>query len=222
VRAVVFPVVIAPDLVIGYVEGAGDDGAEALRQLGATVEELDAAALANGDLSRFDAIVAGIRAYEVRSDLLMHNNRLLDYARDGGTFVVQYNKYELVDGGFMPYPAAMSRPHGRVTDEEAAVTLLYPEHPALTWPNRIGPSDFDGWQHERGLYFLDSFDGRYEALLAMADPGEPPQRGSLVAARIGAGWYVYTGLALFRQLPEGVPGAYRLFANLVSLGSARR
>ena len=145
VRASVFPVAIAPDLHIGYIEGAGDDGAEALRQLGATVDELDGAALASGDLSRYDAIVTGIRAYEVRPDLVAHNERLLDYVRAGGTFVVQYNKYELVDGNFMPYPATMARPHGRVTDENAEVSLLGREHPALTWPNRIGPDDFVGW-----------------------------------------------------------------------------
>jgi hypothetical protein len=218
VRAAVFPVSIAPGLSIGYVEGAGDDGAAALRQLGAAVELLDAAALAGADLSRYDAIVTGIRAYEVRPDLVATNDRLLAYVRNGGTFVVQYNKYELVDGGFMPYPATMSRPHGRVTDETAAVSLIAPGHRAFTWPNRITPADFDGWVHERGLYFLDTYDPRYDALLSMADPGEPPQTGSLVVGRFGDGWYVYTGLALFRQLPEAVPGAYRLLANLVSLG----
>jgi LmbE family N-acetylglucosaminyl deacetylase len=218
VRAAAFPVSIARGLRVGYVEGAGDDGADALRQLGAGVEPLDAAALAGADLSRYDAIVTGIRAYEVRPDLVAHNDRLLAYVRSGGTFVVQYNKYELVDGGFMPYPATMSRPHGRVTDETAAVSLIAPGHRALTWPNRITPADFDGWVQERGLYFLDTFDPRYDALLSMADPGEPPQTGSLVVARFGDGWYVYTGMALFRQLPEAVPGAYRLLANLVSLG----
>jgi LmbE family N-acetylglucosaminyl deacetylase len=222
VRAMVFPVSIAPDLRIGYIEGAGDDGADALRQLGAIVEPLGAAALAGADLSRYDAIVAGIRAYEVRPDLIANNARLLDYARRGGTFVVQYNKYELVDGGFMPYPATMSRPHGRVTDEDAAVALLTPQHRALSWPNRISAADFDGWVQERGLYFLDTFDPRYDALLSMADPDEPPQTGSLVVAPLGDGWYVYSGLALFRQLPEAVPGAYRLLANLVSLGSVER
>jgi LmbE family N-acetylglucosaminyl deacetylase len=214
-------VAIAADLRVGYIEGAGDDGARALRQLGATVELLDAHALENADFSRYDAIVTGIRAYEVRPDLLRHNARLLEYARRGGTFVVQYNKYELVDGGFMPYPATMARPHGRVTDEAAPVTLLEPGHPLLTAPNRITGADFDGWVHERGLYFLETFDERYAPLLQMNDPGEAAQRGALVAARLGDGWYVYTGLALFRQLPEGVPGAYRLLANLVSLGRSR-
>jgi LmbE family N-acetylglucosaminyl deacetylase len=218
VRAVAFPVNIATNLRIGYIEGAGDDGAFALRQLGATVEQLGPADLAGADLDRFDAIVAGIRAYEVRADLLQHNQRLLDYARRGGTFIVQYNKYEIVDGGFMPYPATMARPHGRVTDPAAAVTLLHPEHPLLAGPNRITAADFDGWVQERGLYYLASFDDRYTPLLAMADDGEQPLHGGLVAARLGQGWYVYSGLALFRQLPEGVPGAFRLLANLVSLG----
>jgi LmbE family N-acetylglucosaminyl deacetylase len=214
-----FAVDIADDLRVGYIEGAGDDGAAALRQLGATVEQLDAVALAGADLSRYDAIVAGIRAYEVRPDLLLHNDRMIEYARNGGTFVVQYNKYELVEGAFMPYPATMARPHGRVTDEEAPVTLLAPDHPLLSGPNRITAADFGGWVHERGLYYLDEFDERYAPLLGMADPGEPQLDGALVAARVGSGWYVYTGLALFRQLPEGVAGAYRLLANLASLGS---
>jgi hypothetical protein len=218
VHIVHVPVRIARDLQIGYIEGAGDDVALSLRQLGARVASLDAATLANGDLSRFNAIVAGIRAYEVRPDLLAHNDRLLEYVRAGGTFVVQYNKYELVEGGFMPFPARMARPHGRVTDENAAVTLLAPDHPVLSSPNRITAADFEGWVQERGLYYLDQWDERYTPLLEMADPGEAPQRGALVAARVGSGWYVYTGLALFRQLPEGVPGAYRLLANLVSLG----
>ena len=220
VRAVVLPVAVAEDLRVGYIEGAGDDGANALRQMGAAVEMIDPAAIANADLSVYDAIVAGIRAYEVRPDLVTYNARLVEYVRSGGTFIVQYNKYELVDGGFMPYPATMSRPHGRVTDENAAVTLIAPEHPLLSWPNRITTRDFDGWAQERGLYFLETFDSRYDALLSMADPGEPPQTGSLVVAPVGDGWYVYTGLALFRQLPQAVPGAYRLLANLVSFGRA--
>jgi LmbE family N-acetylglucosaminyl deacetylase len=220
IRVASFPVRIAAHLRVGYIEGAGDDGAEALRQMGARVEPLDAAALADGDLAVYDAIVAGIRAYEVRTDLLAHNRRLLEYAEAGGTFIVQYNKYELVDDAFMPYPATMSRPHGRVTDENARVSLLDPDHPLLAGPNRITIADFDGWVQERGLYFLDTFDHRYTPLLAMGDEGQPTLDGGLVAARVGSGWYVYTGLALFRQWPEAVPGAYRLLANLVSLGRA--
>jgi LmbE family N-acetylglucosaminyl deacetylase len=216
-----FDVAIADDLEIGYIEGAGDDGARALRQLGATVVPLDADALANADLSRYDAIVTGIRAYETRPDLVAQNRRLLDYVRDGGTAIVQYNKYEFPEGGFAPYPLTMSRPHGRVTDETAAVRLLDPEHPILSSPNRIAPRDFEGWVQERGLYFAETWDDRYSPLLEMADPGEDPLRGSLLVADVGEGRYVYTGLAFFRQLPEGVPGAYRLLANLVSLGRAR-
>ncbi|HSJ05574.1 MAG TPA: PIG-L family deacetylase [Longimicrobiales bacterium] len=218
VATALFPVRIADGLRVGYIEGAGDDGALALRQLGADVHVLDADHLAAGDLAGFHAIVAGIRAYEVRPDLIAHNQRLLDYAHGGGAFIVQYNKYELVEGGFMPFPATMSRPHGRITDPAAPVTLLEPAHPALDGPNRITSADFDGWVQERGLYYLASWDDRYTPLLSMADPGSEPLSGALIAGRVGNGWYVYTGLALFRQLPEAVPGAWRLLANLVSLG----
>jgi LmbE family N-acetylglucosaminyl deacetylase len=210
---------IAAGLHVGYIEGAGDDGAAALEQLGAVVTRITPEELAGGDLSRYNAIVSGIRAYEVRPDILAANTRLLDYARAGGTYIAQYNKYEFPEGGFPPYPFTMARPHGRVTDETAAVTLLQPEHPLLSWPNRITAADFEGWVQERGLYFADRFDERYTPLLAMADPGEDALLGSLLAAQVGEGWFVYTGLALFRQWPEAVPGAYRLLANLVSLGS---
>ena len=212
-----FPVAIAANLNVGYIEGAGDDGARALAQLGARVTALDSAALAAADLSQYDAIVAGIRAYETRTDLIEHNDRLLAYAADGGTFVVQYNKYELVTGGFTPHPLTMAQPHGRVTDESAPVRILAPEHPLLSTPNAITPADFEGWVHERGLYYADTWSEAYAPLLEMADPGQDAERGSLLVARHGQGYYVYTGLALFRQLPEGVPGAYRLLANLASL-----
>jgi len=137
--------------------------------------------------------------------------------RGGGTLVVQYNKYEFEEGGFAPYPITMARPHDRITDETAPVTLLHPSSPALRSPNRIGPEDFRGWIQERGLYFLHTWDPRYVPLLEMADPGEEPVRGGLLVAPLGEGLYVYTGLAFFRQLPHGVPGAWRLFVNLVSL-----
>lgn len=213
-----FPVAVAGGLRVGYIEGAGDDGVLALRQLGAEVTPLDTESLARGALSRFHAIVLGVRAYEVRPDLITHNDRLLEYARGGGTVIVQYNKYEYVDGGFAPFPLTMARPHGRVTDENAPVGLLDPGHAVLSWPNRITRADFDGWVQERGLYFADTWDESYTPLLEMADPGMEPLRGGLLVARTGEGWYAYTGLALFRQLPERVPGAYRLLANLVSLG----
>jgi hypothetical protein len=214
-----FDVAVAPGLRVGYVEGAGDDGAAALEQLGVMVEKLDAAALANGDLSRFNTIVTGIRAYEVRPDLVAHNDRILAYARAGGTVIVQYNKYEYPRGNFAPYPLTIASPHDRVTDEDAPVTLVQPDHPVLSRPNRIGPADFTDWVQERGLYFAHGWDDRYEPLLEMHDPGEAPLRGGLLVAKYGQGTYVYTGIAFFRQLPEGVAGAWRLLANLVSLGA---
>ncbi len=214
----VFPVTVPAGLRVGYVMGAGDDGPEALRQMGVSVDLLDARALAAGDLSRYDAVVTGIRAFEVRPDLTSHNDRLLRYVQNGGTLVVQYNKYELPQGGYAPYPFSIARPHDRVTDEDAAVTLLKPDARALSWPNRITPADFEGWIQDKGLYFAHEWDPHYTPLLSMHDPGDPPLEGGLLVAPYGKGTYVYTGLAFFRQLPAGVPGAYRLLANLVSLG----
>ena len=153
----------------------------------------------------------------MRPDLAAANATLLDWVRSGGVLIVQYNKYELPEGGFAPYPVAMAQPHGRVTDEASEVALLDPDSPALRRPNRITTADFEGWVQERGLYFLSEWDKRYAPLLAVADEGERPQKGSLLVARAGDGLWVYTGLSFFRQLPAGVPGAYRLFANLLSL-----
>jgi hypothetical protein len=214
----VFPVSVTAGLRVGYVMGSGDSGAEAIRQMGLSVDLLDAEDLRNGDLRSFDVLVLGIRAYETRPDLVTHNDRILDFAREGGTVIVQYNKYEYPDGGFAPYPVGMSRPHDRVSDEEAPVKILDPGDPVFRLPNTIGQEDFDGWFQERGLYFLGSWSPEFKALLEMADPGEDPKRGGLVMARVGEGYYVYTGLAFFRQFSEGVPGAYRLFANLLSIG----
>ena len=129
---------------------------------------------------------------------------------------MQYQQYPFIDGGFAPAKLEIARPHDRVTDETAKVTLLDPKSPIFTTPNPIGPADWDGWVQERGLYFAHAWDSAYTPLLEMADPGEPPQRGGLLVARVGKGRYVYTGLAFFRQLPAGVPGAYRLFANLLA------
>ena len=213
----VFPVELEGGLRVGYVMGSGDGGAEALRQMGATVDLLDAGAVRAGAYEGYQAVVLGIRAYETRPDLVAANHRLLDYARSGGTVVVQYNKHEYPDGGFAPFPVTMARPHDRVTDPSAPVRILNRDHPVLRGPNPIGPQDFDGWVQERGLYFLRSWDRRYTPLLEMADPGEEPLLGGLVVARVGEGAYIYTGLALFRQFPKGVPGAHRLLANLVSL-----
>ena len=208
---------VRPDVRVGYVMGPGDDGPAALADLGVDVELLVPEEVTSGDLDRFDTIVLGIRAYETRGDLRASNDRLLDFARSGGTIVTQYNQYQYPAGGFAPLPVEMVRPHDRVTDENAEVTFLEPDHPVLTSPNPLGPEDFQGWIQERGLYFLSSWDPGYTPLLEMADPGEAPKRGSLLVARVGEGVFVYTGLALFRQFPVGVPGAFRLLANLVSL-----
>ena len=216
-----FDVRVPAGVRVAYIEGAGEEGPAVLAQLGIQPTLLDAAALAGGDLSRFDVIVAGSRAYEVRPDLARHNARLLDWVRRGGTLVVQYNKYEIVEGNFTPYPIAMARPHDRVTDETAPVRLLVPTHPVFTTPNRITDADFQGWVQERGLYFAHTWDGHYTPLLETGDPGEEPLRGGLLATKLGEGTYIYTGLAFFRQLPEGVPGAWRLFANLLAAGRGR-
>ena len=173
-----------------------------------------------GDFAEFDVVVLGVRAYETRADLVAANEALLDFARAGGTVVVQYNKYEFPAGGFAPYPVTIRRPHDRVTDETAAVTILAPDSPVFAEPNAIGPADFEGWVQERGLYFLGEWDQRYTPVVEMADPGEDPKRGALLVAPVGDGLYLYTGLAFFRQFPAGVPGAYRLFANLVSVRPA--
>jgi LmbE family N-acetylglucosaminyl deacetylase len=220
-RVRAFDVRVPQGLRVAYVAGAGEEGPALLEQLGITPELLDAEALAGRDLSRYDVIVAGSRAYEVRPDLAAHNARLLDYVRRGGTLIVQYNKYELVEGGFTPFPLTMGRPHDRVTDEEAPVRLLDSSHPVLSRPNRITDRDFAGWIQERGLYFARTWAPEYTPLLEMADPGEAPLRGGLLVAPYGEGTYVYTGVAFFRQLPEGVPGAWRLFANLLALGADR-
>ncbi len=213
----VFPAALPDGLRVGYIMGSGDTGPEAIRQMGARVELLGFEALNAGEFDGFDVLVLGIRAYETRPDLVSANDRVLDFARKGGTLIVQYNKYEYPRGGFAPFPVEMSRPHDRVSDETASVRILEPSHPVFHSPNPIGPEDFEGWVQERGLYFLADWGPAAVPLLEMADPGEDPKSGGLLVARLGDGVYVYTGLAFFRQFPRGVPGAYRLFANLLSL-----
>ncbi len=203
-----------------YVEGVGDEVAEAIGQLGVPLTFLDEEDLAKGDLSRFDVIVLGVRAYLARPDLRLHNQRLLDYVASGGTLLVQYNKFEFNAGPWAPFPIRVGR--GRITDEDAPMRALVPEHPVFRGPNPIGPADWEGWVQERGLYFLaPGGDPAYTDLLASEDPfpynaGE--KRGILVEARHGEGRWLYLGLGLWRQLPAGTPGAYRLLANLLSLG----
>ena len=209
-------VAIAPGLRVAYVPGAGDNVAPMLRQLGIALTVVEPAAVATTDFAPFSSVVVGTRAYESHPELMAHNGRLLDYARRGGTLVVQYGQYEMTRSGMMPYPIAISRPHTRVTVEEAPVTFVEPQHATLRTPNRIGSRDFDGWVQERALYMPSQFDSAYAAPLAMNDPSEPPSRGALLVARYGQGLYIYTTMAFFRQLPAGVPGAARLFVNLLS------
>jgi hypothetical protein len=202
---------------LGYVEGAGDSVPDALRQLGLNVTMLSSQDLAMGDLSRFSAIILGIRAYAVREDLRSANMHLLEYVNNGGTLIVQYNrKGEIGAAQYGPYPYIIND-NARVTREDAVVTILDPANPVFRLPNAITRKDFDGWVQERGLYFLGQWDAKYGPLLESSDPGEEPLKGGLVIARFGKGTYIYTGYAFFRELPAGVKGAYRLFANLVSI-----
>ncbi len=214
----VVDVKVAPGLSIGYVVGVGDDVPPAIEQLGARLTLLGPDDLAWGDLSKYDAIVTGVRAYERRADLRANNHRLLSYVEQGGTLIVQYNKFEFNDAQYGPYPLKVSS--NRITDESAPVTLLVPDHPVFTFPNRIGDSTWRNWVQERGLYFLGERDPRYVDLVQMEDPfndNRGVKRGALVEARYGRGRWIYVGLGLWRQLPAGTDGAYRLFANLISL-----
>ncbi len=220
-RVKVIDVAVAPGLQVGYVMGVGDQVPPALQQLGAAVTLLDADQLAFADLSRFDAIVTGVRAYERRADLRAHNHRLLEYAEGGGVVIVQYNKFEFNEAQYGPRPTKVSS--SRVTDEHAAVTILEPKHPAFTSPNRIGPAAWDNWVQERGLYFLGDRDPSYVDLLELKEPfpyNAGVKRGALVEARVGKGRWLYLGLGLWRQLPAGTDGAYQLLANLISLRKA--
>ena len=203
---------------VGYVRGASDRVPEALQAVGVPIELLGPDTLARGDLSRYDAIVIGSWAYETEPALVASNGRLLDYVRGGGLVIVQYQQYPFVNGGFAPYHLSIARPHDRVTDETAGVTVLDAASRAFHVPNEIGPDDWRGWVQERGLYFAHDWDPAYTPLLEMHDPGEPPLQGAVLEAAVGKGTYVYTGLSFFRQLPAGVPGGYRLFANLLALG----
>jgi hypothetical protein len=200
---------------VGYIMGAGDEEPDALRQLGLEVTLLGEEDLRAGDLSKFDAIVAGVRAYNVRPDLRAYQSRLLDYVGNGGAYVVQNVRENVPNIG--PYPFTISTGNSaRVTVEEAPVTFTHPDSPLLQQPNKIGPRDFEGWVQERGTYFLTQWDPRYQTVLSTNDPGEKPLEGGEVWTRYGKGVFIYTAYVWFRELPAGVPGAYRLFANLLS------
>jgi LmbE family N-acetylglucosaminyl deacetylase len=204
-------------LHIGYIAAENDTLPEILRQIGIRVDLLDEVALAFGDLSKYDAITVGIRAYELRPDLLRTNARLLDYVKRGGTLLVQYQRdFAWNEELPAPFKATMPGETSRVTDANSPVRFLAPDDPLLNSPNKITLADFQGWVQERGLYFWGEFDGKYTPVLGLTDPGEAETKGSLVYVRDGKGLYIYTGLSFFRELPAGVPGAYRLFVNLLS------
>ena len=205
---------------VGYIRGSGDRVSEAISQLGVDVEDIDATILASGDLSRFDTIVVGIRAYQVRPDLVANNKRLLDFASNGGTVIVQYQLPDtFAQRSLLPFPAQQGP---RVVDENAAVKILQPTHPIFNFPNKITAEDFTGWIQERNLYNFSTMDPKYVGLLESHDAGEPENAGGLVIAEIGRGKYIYCSYSLFRQLPAGVPGAYRLLANILSLSKATK
>ena len=210
------------DLKVGYIMGAGDDIPTVLKQVGMDVTLIPPEKLASEDLSRYGTIVLGIRAYDTQKDVAANNKKLLDFVAAGGTLVVQYNAGvgDFNGGHFTPYPAELSR--ARVSVEEAPVEILAPEDGVFHYPNAITARDFDGWVQERGLYFMDKWDEHFKPLLSCHDPGEDAQKGGLLRAQYGKGTYIYTGYAFFRQLPAGVPGAVRLYVNLLSAGHEGR
>lgn len=213
----VFSITMPEHLRVGYISADNDSAIpDSLRRLGVDVEMIDANALAFGDLSRFDSIVVGMRAYELRADVVASNSRLLDYAANGGTLVVLDQRPAVWDPlKPAPFPATMG-PGPRVTDESAEVKFTDPASPLLNFPNKIETHDFDNWIQERGLYFLEKWDDKYRTVLSMHDPGEKDLLGGLIWTRTGKGVYIYTGLSFSRQLPEGNAGAFRLFINLLS------
>jgi hypothetical protein len=200
-----------------YIQGAGDLVPEGLRAMGFEVNEAGAEAASELDFSAYEAIVVGIRAYNVATEAMLQlQPKLEDFMRQGGTVVVQYNTLSRdLPEQIGPYPLRISR--NRVTDETSPVVFIDAEHPVLNTPNAIGLADFDGWVQERGLYFPSEWDARFNPILSLQDPKEEPVRGALLVAKVGKGHFVYTGLSFFRELPAGVPGAYRLMANILSL-----
>jgi len=210
-------------VVIGYIKGAGDEIPASLHNMGYEVWEMKDEEVTDANLKKVDAVVLGIRALNTNERIRHYMPALLNFTKEGGTMVVQYNTnfdLEIEKDKFSPYPITMSR--DRVTQENSQVRILKPDHPLLNYPNKITSSDFEGWVQERGLYFPSAWAPEYEALLSMNDAGEPARDGSLLVAKYGAGHYVYTSLSFFRELPEGVPGAYKLFANMVSLGKSAK
>ena len=208
---------------IGYIPGAGDKIPDGLKRLGYTVTLLDESQLASLSLQQFDAILTGVRAHNTQDWLNKYHDKIMFYVEQGGNYVVQYNTSNQigpVKAKIGPYPFSITR--NRITDQDAAVIFLEPKHPVFNFPNKIMQDDFEGWIQERSIYHGVDTSGKLQSLLSMADPDEKPDTGSLLVARYGKGWFTYTGLSLFRQIPSGVPGAYRLLANLLSLGSIEK
>jgi hypothetical protein len=208
---------------VGYIQGAGDAVPASLEQMGYKVVMITDEQLQHGNLNEFPAIVLGVRAFNTNEKLQQYKQRVFDYVKEGGNLIVQYNTNSFfgpLKDQISPVPFKLSR--DRVTIEEAPVTFLLPEHPVLNFPNKITNSDFDGWIQERGIYFGTDMDSSYQCPLSMNDPGEKPNKGSLIIAKYGKGNYIYTGLAFFRELSAGVPGAYRLFANILSLETDKK
>jgi LmbE family N-acetylglucosaminyl deacetylase len=217
-RVSIVDVKVPKDLKVAYIPGAGDEIPIVLQQIGIDVTLLPADKLAGENLARYGTVVLGIRAYDTQKDIATNNKKLLDYVSAGGTLIVQYNAGagDFNSGHFTPFPATMSR--SRVSVEEAPVEILTPEDSVFHSPNQITQRDFDGWVQERGLYFMDQWDSNFRPLLSSHDPGEQPLKGGLLRAQYGKGTYIYTGYAFFRQLPAGVPGAIRLYVNLLAAG----
>jgi LmbE family N-acetylglucosaminyl deacetylase len=215
-------VAMVPGLNVGYVMGVGDQVPAGIAQLGYTVTLLGENDLAAGDLKRFDAIVTGTRAYAVREDLKTYNQRLLDYAKDGGNLIVLYNTQEFVPDRYAPFPAKLPAGAEEVSEEDSPVQILAPDQQAFNWPNKITKADFDGWVEQRGSKFFTEWDAAYTPMLAAWDRGQAPQKGGWVSARHGKGTYTYFAYAFHRQLPYGIPGAYRLLANVLALGKSPR
>jgi LmbE family N-acetylglucosaminyl deacetylase len=216
-RATGVGVKTAPGLKVGFIPGTGDDVPQALENLGLQVAMLSGQTLATGNLNDFDTLIVGVRAYSSRPEMRTLNPRLLEYVKQGGVLIVQYNTQN-IDDGYGPYPFSLGSNPQKVVDENSQVKFLDPRNPVVTWPNQITEDDFKGWQEERGHGFMGSWNREYEPLFETHDPDQPPQKGGLLLARYGKGFYIYDAFALYRQLPAGVPGAYRILANLVSLG----
>lgn len=229
ITAHVLDLKVAP-VKIGYIMGSGDKVPEAIRRLGLDVTMLSEKDLSTGDLSQFDTVVVGIRASQTRPDFVANNGRLLDFARNGGTLIVQYQQHEYVQGNLQPFPASMTGvtrgnqriSNQRVTDENAKVTVLVPGHPIFNFPNKISDADWDNWVQERNLYSFTTYDPQYTPLLESHDEGEDEATGGMLYAKIGKGQYLYTSYSWFRQLPAGTPGAYRIFANILSLSKSEK